>query len=99
VDDLGPRRDGVSAGDLSVSADEVTCQQFVELVTDYFEGTLTSRTLSHVEEHLVMCNWCVTYLEQMEATIRSLGELSDQPASEPSEALLSALSMNREIGR
>jgi predicted anti-sigma-YlaC factor YlaD len=98
VDDLGPRRDGVSAGDLSVTADEVTCQQFVELVTAYFEGTLASRTLSHVEEHLVICDWCVTYLEQMEATIHSLGELTDPSASEPSEALLSALSMKREIG-
>jgi predicted anti-sigma-YlaC factor YlaD len=95
VNDLGPPRDGLSADDLSGTADEVTCQQFVELVTDYFEGTLTSRTLSHVEEHLVMCDWCVTYLEQMEATIRSLGELTDPPAAEPSEALLSALSAKK----
>jgi predicted anti-sigma-YlaC factor YlaD len=99
VDDLGPRRDGLSADDFSVTADEVTCQQFVELVTDYFEGTLPSRTLSHVEEHLVMCDWCLTYLDQMEATIRSLGELSDPPAAELPEALLSALSVNREVGR
>jgi predicted anti-sigma-YlaC factor YlaD len=82
-----------------MTAEEVTCQQFVELVTDYLEGTLTSRTLSHVEEHLVMCDWCVTYLEQIEATIRSLRELTDPPAPRPSEALLSALSMRREIGR
>lgn len=98
MDDLGPRRDGVPAGELSGSADEVTCQQFVELVTDYFEGTLTSRTLRRVEEHLVICEWCVTYLEQMEATIRFLGELSDPPASEPSEALVFLLSVKRDGG-
>ena len=99
MDDLGPRRDGVSAGDFSVTADEVTCQQFVELITDYFEGTLTTRTLSHVEEHLVMCDWCVTYLEQMEATIASLGALGETRSPEPSEALLSALRAKREGGR
>ena len=60
-----------------MTADEVTCQQFVELVTDYFEGTLTTPTLSHVEEHLVMCDWCVTYLEQMQATIASLRALGE----------------------
>ena len=25
-----------------------------------------------VEEHLVMCDWCKTYLEQMELTVESL---------------------------
>jgi predicted anti-sigma-YlaC factor YlaD len=99
VDDLGPRRDGVLPGDFSVTADEVTCQQFVELITDYFEGTLTTRTLSHVEEHLVMCDWCVTYLEQMEATIASLAALGETRSPEPSEALLSALRAKREGAR
>ena len=99
MDDLGPRSDGVLPGDVSVTADEVTCQQFVELITDYFEGTLTTRTLSHVEEHLVMCDWCVTYLEQMEVTIASLGALRETSAPEPSEALLSALHAKREGAR
>jgi predicted anti-sigma-YlaC factor YlaD len=87
------------AADFSTTADEVTCQQFVELITDYFEGTLAARTLSHVEEHLVMCDWCVTYLEQMEATIASLGALGETHSSEPSEALLSVLRAKREGGR
>ena len=99
MDDLGPRRDGSLAADFSATADEVTCQQFVELITDYFEGTLAARTLSHVEEHLVMCDWCVTYLEQMEATIASLGALGETRSPEPSEALLSVLRAKREGGR
>ena len=99
MDDLGPPRDGLSACDFSGTADEVTCQQFVEEpVADYFEGTLATRTLSHVEEHLVMCDWCVTYLEQIEATIASLGALSETRAPEPSEALLSALRAKRKGG-
>jgi predicted anti-sigma-YlaC factor YlaD len=74
-----------------VSADEVTCQQFVELVTDYFEDALPPRTLSHVEEHLVMCDWCVTYLEQMQATVGSLRTLEDRSSAEPPDSLLAAL--------
>jgi anti-sigma factor RsiW len=63
---------------------EINCQQFVELVTDYFEGTLPDRSRTRVEEHLVMCDWCVTYTEQMQATIHALNELgSEQSAGEP----------------
>ena len=63
---------------------EINCQQFVELVTDYFEGALPARTRTHVEEHLVMCDWCVTYTEQMQETIVALNELgSEQSAGEP----------------
>ena len=82
-----------------MTADEVTCQQFVELITDYFEGTLTTRTLSHVEEHLVMCDWCVTYLEQMQATIASLGALGEAHSPEPPEASYPSCSRSRGGGR
>jgi predicted anti-sigma-YlaC factor YlaD len=99
VDDLGPPREGLLAGEFSATADEVTCQQFVELITDYFEGGLPTRTLSHVEEHLVLCDWCVTYRDQMEATITSLGALTETRAPEPSEALLSALRANKNGAR
>jgi anti-sigma factor RsiW len=58
-----------------VSAGEVTCQQFVELVTEYLEGALEPRTRGRVEEHLVICAWCVTYLEQIKATVASLRTL------------------------
>ena len=93
-----PPHNGHSAGEFDLSADEVTCQQFVELVTDYFEGALHGRTLSQVEEHLVMCDWCVTYVEQMQATIASLAELEQQHSPEPPDAVLAALRATR-MGR
>lgn len=85
---------------------EITCQQFVELVTDYFEGALSARTRNQVEEHLVMCDWCVTYAEQIEATIAALAELASEPSAgepaadeplggEPSAAVLAALRERR----
>ena len=79
------------AGDFSVAADEVTCQQFVELVTDYFEGALAPRTLSHVEEHLVLCDWCIAYVAQMQTTVDSLANLKDRSSREPPDLLLGAL--------
>jgi anti-sigma factor RsiW len=97
VDDLGPPRDDLIVSEFSVTADEVTCQQFVELITDYLEGALTTRALSRVEEHLVMCDWCVTYLEQMDATIASLAALgATRSAEPPDDALLSALRAKRD---
>jgi predicted anti-sigma-YlaC factor YlaD len=77
--------------------DEVTCQEFVELVTAYFEGTLDTPTLSQAEEHLVMCDWCVTYLEQMQTTIAALARLTDATPADPSEVVLTAL-RTRESG-
>jgi anti-sigma factor RsiW len=81
-----------------VTTDEVTCQQFVELVTDYLEGALAQRTLSQVEEHLVMCNWCVTYAEQLQATIAGLQELGQPPSPDPPAAALDALRSRRGDG-
>jgi len=91
VHNSGPTHDGHSANGFSETADEVTCQQFVELITDYFEGALAQRTLSQVEEHLVMCDWCVTYAEQMKATIAALHELRRPASPDPPAATLAAL--------
>jgi anti-sigma factor RsiW len=98
VDNSGPPHNGRSAGEIEAPADEVTCRQFVELVTEYFEGALEPDTLSQVEEHLVMCDWCVTYVEQMHATLASLRELRDEPAPEPPDPVLAALRARRTSG-
>ena len=96
--DPGPRHDGHLANDLSATADEVTCQQFVELVTDYFEGALPAPALSQVEEHLVMCDWCVTYFAQMQETVSSLRTLEDRSLREPPDSLLAALRAKKVAG-
>ena len=96
--DSGPPHNGHSAGELDPPVDEVTCRQFVELVTEYFEGALEPRTLSQVEEHLAMCDWCDTYLEQMQATIASLRELDEESSSEPPDSVLAVLRARRAGG-
>ena len=51
------------------------CQEFVELVTDYFDGTLSWRQRRRFEKHLAHCEHCARYLEQMRVTIRTLRRL------------------------
>ena len=97
--DSGRPHDGHLASGFSETVDEVTCQQFVELITDYFEGTLGQRTLSQVEEHLVMCDWCVTYAEQLQSTIVALRELRQPASPDPPAAALAILRSKKEDGR
>jgi anti-sigma factor RsiW len=54
---------------------ELTCQELVELVTDYFEGALSARDRARFERHIDGCEHCTTYLDQMRITIRTLGRL------------------------
>jgi anti-sigma factor RsiW len=48
----------------------MTCQELVELVTDYFDGGLDAAAREEFDRHLAVCPGCVTYLEQMRTTIR-----------------------------
>lgn len=58
-------------------ADEMTCQELVELVTEYFEGVLKPVDRVRFEDHLRECPYCRTYLEQMQQTLGTLRRLSD----------------------
>jgi anti-sigma factor RsiW len=52
---------------------ELTCAQVVELVTAYLERTLSPADAERFEEHLVFCDGCANYLEQMRTTVRLTG--------------------------
>jgi len=55
---------------------EIVCQQAVELVTDYLEGTLSRAGRRRFERHLAGCPHCTEYLAQMRATIELTGTLT-----------------------
>ena len=61
-----------------MNAQPITCQELVELVTEYLEGTLAPETRQAFEAHLAVCPGCVTYVEQMRETVRITGTLSDE---------------------
>lgn len=70
---------------------ELTCAQLVELVTDYLEGELSPVDAERVEEHLVFCDGCTNYLEQMRATVATVGRLrAEDLPSELQERLVAA---------
>ena len=55
---------------MGASQDPMTCQQLVELVTDYFEDALTAAERDRFDAHLKVCPGCESYLEQMRITMR-----------------------------
>jgi len=57
---------------------ELTCTQVVEIVTAYLEDSLLAEDRERVEEHLVFCEGCSTYLEQMRETITLTGRLEPE---------------------
>jgi hypothetical protein len=69
----------------------MSCQEFVELVNDYFEGALSWRDRRRFEKHIKQCGWCSRYLEQMRVTVRTVGRIEeDAIAPEAREELLRA---------
>ncbi len=60
---------------------ELTCQELVELVTDYLEGTLPPPERARFETHLLDCDDCPVYLDQMRLTIRLAGTLAEEHVS------------------
>lgn len=49
---------------------DLACQQAIELLTDYLEGTLSRRQRRRLQTHLDACPNCSAYLEQIRITIR-----------------------------
>jgi anti-sigma factor RsiW len=54
---------------------ELTCQELTEVLTDYLEGAMAPDEVVRFEAHLEECDGCVTYVEQMRATIRTVSAL------------------------
>jgi anti-sigma factor RsiW len=74
-----------------IDVEGLSCQELVELVTDYLEGDLDERDLRAFERHLEHCDGCSEYVEQLRATIRLTGTLTlDDLSTEAESRLLQA---------
>jgi len=69
---------------------ELACRDIVELVTAYLEDALDARDRERFEEHLVFCDGCGAYLEQMRATVRVTGHVDGVLPEELETRLLEA---------
>jgi anti-sigma factor RsiW len=56
---------------------ELTCQELVELVTDFLEGELPDDERMRFEDHLAGCTGCRHYLDQIRVTIATVGRLRE----------------------
>ncbi len=69
--------------------EEISCAEFVEVVTDYLEGALDDGNRRRFEAHLAECDGCDTYLDQIRTTVAGAGRLREHElAPETREALL-----------
>jgi anti-sigma factor RsiW len=73
------------------AAEDITCQEVVEIVNDYVEGALSPDEREAVELHLNLCDGCSDYLQQLRLTIALTGELpADALSPEVEEELCRA---------
>jgi anti-sigma factor RsiW len=56
----------------------ISCQQVVEVITDYLEGKLSAEDAANFEAHLELCDGCRWYLEQMRTTITAVGRIEEE---------------------
>jgi anti-sigma factor RsiW len=78
------------------SFEDLQCREAVAMVTDYFEGALPAEQRATLERHLVLCDGCAAFVEQMRETIRLAGTLRDEDVPAPvMDVLLGALREQR----
>lgn len=78
--------------DIEDQLGRLTCAEFVELVTDFLEAAVDTRERARVDRHLALCEGCRTYLDQMRATIATIGRTADAPdLGEPAEPVRAGL--------
>ena len=66
----------------------MSCQQLVDLLTDYLEAALPAELRAACEGHLASCGPCRTYLEQVRKTVVLLGRLIDETVDAESRGRL-----------
>jgi len=67
---------------------QMTCRELVRIVTEYLEGTLPLEDRTRLETHLVFCDWCVDYIDQMRNTLTVAGKLREEDVPPEAEAEL-----------
>ena len=67
-----------------------TCNQVVELATDYVEGALPPELVEPFEMHLNFCDGCFSFIEQIRTTAELGGRMTEEQIPEETKAKLLA---------
>jgi anti-sigma factor RsiW len=76
-----------------------SCQDVVELVTEYAEGGLDSAERLAFERHVAICPPCRGYFAQMRKISRTAGGLHEEDLPEPLRAKLVEAFRDWRLGR
>ncbi len=61
-------------------AENLSCKELVELVTEYLEGVLSAADRGRFDRHIRECTDCAAHLEQMRFTLQAAAR---SPTEEP----------------
>lgn len=61
--------------------EHLSCQEVVELVTEYLENALLPEMRKQLEEHVAGCPGCEHYFKQVQITVSMLRRLSQETTS------------------
>jgi len=62
---------------MSLLTRDLACQELVELVTAYLDGSLSRRDRRRFRAHIKGCPHCTAYLEQIRGTVEATGRLTE----------------------
>jgi hypothetical protein len=63
---------------MSETSEHLSCQEVVELVSDYLEGELADEATSPFEQHLNFCDGCIWYVDQVRTAVVTTGRLREE---------------------
>ncbi|WP_328359481.1 zf-HC2 domain-containing protein [Mycobacterium sp. NBC_00419] len=66
----------------------MTCSALVELLSDYYSGSLDAATAARVRLHLLICRGCRGYLAQLRTTVATVGRIRDDDLDPEFRSLL-----------
>ena len=75
---------------MSTSIGQLSCQELVELVTNYLEDALGQEERDSFEHHIAGCAGCHEYVRQMRQTIELTGALTPADVTPEAERKLLA---------
>ena len=73
----------------------ITCQEVIDILSDYLEGSVDEATRQEIEAHLALCPGCAEYLRQMRSTLRTLGHIPVETLSDSAKNALTAAFRSR----